>query len=121
MKKYIISICLFMLILCTAGCSDDLNMKEKNQEKLEWPDSGISTVIPVPDFDYGTIKIDTKDRFSADIYNVEREDYEFYVEECEEEGFIINSKSDSDKYIAYNESGYKIRIQFNEDDKKITR
>lgn len=90
-----------------AGCSEQ-------PQQLEWPTSGLSTVLPEPDSTFGEINSDGETRFSADIEQVTANDYRAYRDQCKEAGFTIDSNSTDSSYTAFNEDGYELRISFYE-------
>lgn len=82
----------------------------KVYEKLDWPDSGIAQVLPDPKAKYGEVSTYNNDRMYATISKTEQKDYEKYLNKCIDSGFIIEAKTNSYSYEAYNEEGYKIDL-----------
>lgn len=97
----------------------------KEFDKLDWPDSEISlsSKIPVPDWsEYGEVGYDIESLFyvqigysAVDNFNdyitICRDEYEFNIEQHEEEGF---------KYYAENEEGFAIELTYNPYDKFVS-
>ena len=59
-------------------------------KKYLWPESGIGSLLPEPDNEYGSIVEDRNRSFDARIYNVSEEDYENYIQACKDAGFTEN-------------------------------
>ncbi len=49
-------------------------------EKLKWPETGLSTVLPQPGSEKGRIGVDLEDSFSADIEPASPEEAFYYSE-----------------------------------------
>ncbi|MGN1405334.1 MAG: DUF6591 domain-containing protein [Erysipelotrichaceae bacterium] len=82
----------------------------KVYEKLDWPGSGIAQVLPDPKQKHGEVSTYNNDRMYATIYKTEQKDYEKYLDKCIDSGFIIEAKTSSYSYEAFNEEGYKLDL-----------
>lgn len=77
---------------------------------LEWPTSGIALHIPKPNSDKGEISINNDESFWVEVRGVDQSQYDAYLAECKQVGYIVDAQSIGDTYEAYNEDGYHIRL-----------
>lgn len=99
---------LFMLISCSESIPE-----------IEWDTIVLSNKLPAPQS--LSIEITTNDSESLDIdvINTSAVDYEAYVEQCKQFGYVIDA-SDTDMYYnAYNSEGYYIYIIHLDSDDKM--
>lgn len=82
------------------------------KEKLEWPTSGLATMLPTPNSDKGSVVIDNAETFSANVDGWGKADYDDYVAQCIEKGFVVDTVDDGDGYEAYTEDGYHLSLSF---------
>lgn len=80
---------------------------------LEWPDSGIAKMLPVPKSKTGKIKEDTSDSFKALVGDTSENDFKEYVKDCKEKGFDIDYNSSDDYFCAKCSDGYEVEITYN--------
>ena len=85
--------------------------------EYEWPDNGLATLLPKPEFQYGVVRADI-DKVEAEIYQVSVKKFEDYVDDCIKAGFDNNyDKSISTGYfIGYDDNGYELYISYEEND-----
>jgi hypothetical protein len=100
-----------------SGCVENNSDKKEETKKveqaeLEWPDDGISKVLPKPDAKTSEIGIDSDDSLLVYIKDITKSDYEKYKGECEKKGFTNENDELSDKYTAFNKEGYKLEITY---------
>ena len=72
-------------------------------QKIQWPSSGLSSLIPVPKSYYGKISWDNKTTFIAHLGNTSLEDLKEYKEECKKKGFT-NILIDTDRVFKATDS-----------------
>lgn len=84
---------------------------------IEWPDRKVVAYLPKPKIMRGTIFTIHEQKFRLFLGEVEREDFEAYVEACKERGFVREALSNENEYSAYHKDGYKVEIIYL--DKKI--
>ncbi|MGN1423543.1 MAG: DUF6591 domain-containing protein [Oscillospiraceae bacterium] len=99
-----------MILLTSAGCSGG--------EKLEWPDNGLFTALPVPEAENGKTTV-YSDRVSADLENMTEQQFNSYVSACKEKGFTIDPDERSGSYEAFNADGMKLRLVYYEYNKNM--
>lgn len=89
--------------------------KSKNST-FEWPDSGLSMVLPKPKSNKGEIRLNLSHIFSMNVVGVSESDYNDYLNACVEKGFTIDSNKSTSMYRAYNESGHNLFLQYNDEE-----
>lgn len=93
---------------------------EDYKKAVEWSDSDISKLLPKPNSRVVGVGYDEEDDFSFEAYGVSKEEYESYVEDCKDEGFIENDHQDDYsgycEYEAENKDGYSISIRYTSDE-----
>lgn len=125
-KKPLIHILLFaaaLLLIIPYNKVDDyirnVNRYFEEKEVYVWPSDGLSTMLPQPESVRGKIYSDSEDRFSLNLYGVTSEQYQSYLSACKEQGFTLDSETDSNFYDANNEEGYQLSLFYYEHDKEI--
>ena len=59
--------------------------------------------------------------FSYEIYNVTKDDFDDYKEQCSQKGFVKNSSdSDEEYYVAENSDGIQLDISYDSDSNRMT-
>lgn len=89
-----------------------LNAPEKMGD-LEWPDSGLAKMLPVPKSKTGKIKEDSSYDFSALVGDTSESDFKEYVKACKGKGFDIDYSNGDDYYNAKCSDGYELEIRHN--------
>ena len=84
-------------------------------EKIVWDDIILGDMLPIPPKGRGEIYSNSVDRLSVEVKNISDKQYADYVEECKETGFIIDAKTSSSSYNAYNADGYKLSLSHYDD------
>ena len=92
-------IAIFAIARCNSGSSDAKN------SKLEWPTSGLATMLPDPGTDRGKVDYNSDSRFSATLAKYSGSDYSGYVDACKEKGFTVEGGLNGSTYKAFNEEG----------------
>lgn len=84
----------------------------KRQHKFEWPQTGISAMLPKPETNKGDIYRNSNEAFYAGLDGVSEMQYQNYLKGCQEKGFTVEAKTDSYSFEAYNADGYKLRLTY---------
>ncbi|HIX29949.1 MAG TPA: DUF4839 domain-containing protein [Candidatus Blautia stercoravium] len=79
---------------------------------LEWPDSVIASMLPVPKSTTGEITRDDEKGFAAYVSNTPIEEFNAYVEACSAAGFNIDASDYDESYSAENSEGYKLSVSY---------
>ncbi len=83
----------------------------ETRKTLEWPTSGLSAVLPVPNAKKGEISFDYNTAFSAEINFSSTSEFEEYKNMCKEKGFTVEASESNDSYNAYNSEGYELSLR----------
>lgn len=94
---------------------------KKNQEELmaeiiEWPQTEITKMLPVPSSNVGEIYDSSDSRLSVWIYFTPREAYNEFVQGCMDKGFTVDAEQDDTSYRAFNQEGYLLSVYIQETD-----
>ena len=84
----------------------------QTMKEIEWPSSGLATIVPVPTSTLGDISWNNSDTFIVQLGNTSREAYADYVKECENYGFNIDFSKSDKSYSALNNDGYKLHLMY---------
>lgn len=76
--------------------------------ELSWPTIGIGAKLPAPVSSLGKIVLDSSDCFRVTIGNTTIDDYDNYVQLCEQKGFVIDYTKQDERYEAKNAEGYRL-------------
>lgn len=106
--------CLIMVILLSVtGCGS-------SESTYRWPDSAIAKYLPVPESQNGEIEEDAEDSFMITIFDTTKEQYLDYVEACKENGFTVDYYSTDNMFMAENEDGCSLSIDYDESKKAMS-
>ena len=86
-----------------------LNAPEKMGD-LEWPDSDLAKMLPVPKSKTGKINNDSSDYLSVLIDKTSESDFKEYVKACKEKGFDVDYSNGDAYYRAKNSKGYSLEV-----------
>ena len=122
MKRLLVLFVCAVMCIGGSGCGgDDSGKKEETkkveQAELEWPDNGISKVLPKPKAKRGEIGVNFDDGFSEHIKMSTKDDFDKYVKECKDKGFTIEAEEKLDDYVAFNKEGYKLHLYYYDSNK----
>lgn len=81
-------------------------------ERLDWPTSGLATMLPKPESGVGNVVINDNEKFSASVDGYTQEQFDSYVAQCQEKGFSVEATSDVDELDAYTEDGHHLTLHF---------
>lgn len=80
---------------------------------IEWSDSQIAKLLPIPNSTEGKIERDDAQGFEVYLKNISKADLDAYISECKEAGFTQNYKKEDDFYYAQNAEGYQFTAEYN--------
>lgn len=124
MKKTIALILILLIALCCiTGCGETGDnpipsadpTTEVVSGSLQWPKFGVCQLLPVPPASNGYINDDSSDEADIDVYEISQDQYNQYVAACQEKGFVIDYDYDDTDYEAWNEDGYYLWIDYDQD------
>ena len=102
------------VIFGVTKCVDDM------PDPIEWPTTGLATVLPEPPTDKGEIIINSDTSFSADIAQCSQADYDAYVESCKEKGFAVDAENGTNSYDAYSSEGHRLSLNYWKSNEEIS-
>ena len=81
-------------------------------EEIQWSETEIAKLLPIPEVLLGKIDVDTDVEFSLYLGEMSIESLQEYIFLCEAKGFNLEQESDEKKYNARNEEGYTVQIEY---------
>lgn len=101
MKKSFILILCFAMLLASFACG----------KSEKWPDSGLATMLPEPNFGNISYINEGSSGLSVRIENTNDSMFSSYKSQCIESGYTVDVQSDDDnEYEAYNSEGYYLKL-----------
>lgn len=82
-----------------------------SDEKFEWLKTGLSTELPELQGTGGHIWKNSEEELDIYIEGISYSQFDAYIVSCKQKGFTVDAVKDTDKYTAYNSSGYKLELQ----------
>lgn len=104
-------------VIAVIAIAGKISSAVKENEKIVWADMILGDVLPEPPKDRGKIHTNSSENLWVDINRISQKQYADYTQACRENGFTIDEDSQSSHYSAYNESGNKLNLNYNESDK----
>lgn len=96
--------------------SDKYSTEDKTELAFQWSDKEIGNKIPKPDKEVVQVMYDSDDTFLLYVYGVEREEFDNYVDECKDLGYVVDTGGVDDLYYADNREGYSIRVSYDQEE-----
>lgn len=107
-------VAIFMVSTCKGESSD------AKDSELDWPTSGLATMLPKPSTSKGRVYINSDDAFSVTLSECSSSGSSSYVDACKEKGFTVEAKQASDSYHAFNEEGYKLSLYYHKSKEELS-
>lgn len=92
--------------------NDSYSYEDDTEDIDQWTTKEIGKKIPKPDAKYIISHMDEEDSFSFSAYGLTKEDFDKYVDECKEMGYIEDERAYEHSYSADNKDGYNIDLSF---------
>ncbi len=89
-------------------------------EKIELDDIYLKDKLANLDKPTGEIHNNTKDGLYITFCKIDKKSYEKFLDETTKKGFIVDAEDETTTYLAYDEEGYKIYLNWDEDDKELS-
>ena len=127
MKRLIVIFLSVAFLLSLVGCSEKkdevvalptekaVEQKTTEYSEFEWPKSEIAGLLPVPKSNIGKIEWEGSHGFVIYVGETLKEQYDDYVDECQEKGFTVAYKKGDDFFWADNKSGYHVSLRYEGD------
>ena len=84
----------------------------RRQTDYKWEDSTLGALLEEPDPEKTAIYTSSAARFSADVSDVTQAQFRAYVESCADRGFSVDADKDDTGYIAFDENGNKLDLDY---------
>lgn len=110
----------FYIIITLAVIFIGAALGVRKAEKIVWNDIVLGELLPTPASDRGKIYDNSSDELWADIKNVSAAQYNGYISSCKDKGFTVDSKTDTTAYSAYNSGGYKLKLNYYKNSRKMS-
>ena len=95
------------------------NGKTDDGEKITWSNLILGKVIPQPKSDVAEIVTNTEEDLLVYIKKTSTDDFYDYIKACKDKGFTVDAEQLTYSFNAYNESGYKLSLFYNDSDKEM--
>lgn len=106
-----------------SGYGDALSVELKAPQTgiidYKWPDSNLAKQIPKTEAESGSTSVDDDEKCEIFLYGVSDEDFDAYIEICENEGYTVDCDKSNQMFSGFNNEGYKISVSLN-DMKRMT-
>lgn len=86
--------------------------KGRDLGTLEWSNSELAQMLPVPESTVGDIQQDDEKGFTAYVGNTSLDAYNSYVQACEAKGFTVDADKTDKRFSAKNADGYKLTVEY---------
>ncbi len=80
--------------------------------EIEWPESEVAQLLPIPESTIGRFSTDTSDRLFVYIGETSIEDYNKYVKKCSENGFSVDYDKGEKYYNAEDSKGNELSLDY---------
>ena len=87
---------------------------------IKWSDIVLGDVVPEPRVKVGEIISNSENYMLVYIYKTNQDRYDKYVDACKEKGYTIDADTSECSYYAFNKTGYKVSLDFYENDSKMS-
>ena len=113
----VVLIAVIVFAVVRYGITDNVGITDDKDydATFEWQTNGLFAELPQPKSNNGKIVIETEQQISFELYNVETEDFESYVKECREAGFVVGVSKTDMVFYATDDEGYKLSIFYYDD------
>lgn len=109
----------FVILCLVVILSVISSIKGNKRERIEWDDIELAYALPEPDSNVGEIVSNSDKYLSIYIHKTSKDAYKTYINDCKSMGYIIESNKSEWGYTAYGESGHKLSLRYDEDDKEM--
>lgn len=120
-QKFLVVLFIFSIISTFVSCGDkdhdtlSVVSEEMVFSEISWPDNEFTNLIPTPKSKMGNISSDSSYGFFVYINDTTKEDYDAYVNECQNKGFTVDYNKGDDYFWADNEIGYRLQVRYKGD------
>lgn len=90
------------------------------KEKTDWSAVILKEAIPQFPSNHGSILINSEEELCVSLEKVTDEQYNKYLNQCMEQGFIVDTKKSTYSYDAFDSEGYSLNLTHIDDNLTIT-
>lgn len=109
-------LCIVIILVLGVVASVTANKKEKT----DWSAVILKEAIPQFPSNHGSILINSEDELCVSLEKVTDEQYNKYLNQCMEQGFIVDTKKSTYSYDAFDSEGYSLNLTHIDDNLTIT-
>lgn len=104
-----------IIVICAAALSSG-----SDGEKVDWNEMVLGEMLPEPPAEKGDIWENSDESLRVDLTEVSPKEYSEYVSECKGFGFNIEPEKTASSYTAYNEEGYKLKLDYYDSNEELS-
>lgn len=119
-KAWFILIVILVIIGLISSVKSGIKNVSDKKATYTWPQSTLAGMIPTPESKYGKVGAEQEEFFSIEVYKVSKEDFEKYVEDCKNKGFILDYMGNDNFYSAEHADGYSLQLTYNQKEKTMS-
>ena len=109
---------LCIIIILALGALTSITANKK--EKIDWSAVILKEMIPEFSSKQGSILINSEEELCVSLEKVTDEQYNKYLNQCMEQGFIVDTKKSTYSYDAFDSEGYSLNLTHIDDNLTIT-
>lgn len=102
----------FILIIIIVIIGIVSSFMENQSEKFDWDELALGERLPEPESNKGSIRSNDSEHLNVHVEKTSRSDYSAYIEECQSQGYTVESVQDGDAYNAFDEEGYMLSLDY---------
>ncbi len=121
MKKLLAIILATLILFSVSACgnSKPAPIEDKN-EPIIWSDLILGKHLPKPKSELGRILSDYESTLYVVISETSDSEYNTYLSDCKNLGYTIENEIDSKRYSAFNSEGYKLLLQYDDEELEMS-
>lgn len=109
-------LCIVIILVLGVVASVTANKKEKT----DWSAVILKEAIPQFPSNHGSILINSEEELCVSLEKITDEQYNKYLNQCMEQGFIVDTKKSTYSYDAFDSEGYSLNLTHIDDNLTIT-
>ena len=119
-KKPIYKRVWFLCIVIILALGVFASITANTKEKTDWSAVILKEAIPQFPSNHGNILINSEEDLCVSLEKVTDEQYNKYLNQCMEQGFIVDTKKSTYSYDAFDSEGYSLNLTHIDDNLTIT-
>lgn len=110
----------FLCIVIILALGVFASVTANKKEKTDWSAVILKEAIPQFPSNHGSILINSEEELCVSLEKVTDEQYNKYLNQCMEQGFIVDTKKSTYSYDAFDSEGYSLNLTHIDDNLTIT-